>query len=306
MAPRPTVGRALWRALRANEPGLGERLVGFVAFAFPVLTMPLTVWFVFLDRRIDPAYGMTWWRLHRLAWRMYRNTTRVPSGSSYRAHLAMLAKLLEVPAKVRGVVVECGSFQGGATVNLSLACEAVGRDLIVYDSFEGLPASEAGDKISSPFGEGALRGTLDTVRGNVERYGAPGRCTYRKGWFADTLGDHTEPIVLMFLDVDLQASIHQCLVQLWPHLVPRGYVFTDDFPILDLCAVYWSEEFWRREFDCHPPGLIGAGTGLALGQYWVGPFGQIGGNRAYPLQTPASTAYTRKDFSGHWGYAPDP
>jgi hypothetical protein len=110
--------------------------------------------------------------------------------------------------------------------------------------------------------------------------------------------------VLCFLDVDLQLSIHQCLVNLWPHLAEEGYLFTDDFPILDLCAVFYSEEFWARELGTTPPGLIGAGTGVALGQYWVGPFVQMGGNPAYPLQTPASVAYTRKDFSGHWGYRP--
>ena len=30
----------------------------------------------------------------------------------------------------------------------------------------------------------------------------------------------------------------------------------------------------------------------------------MGGNLAYPMQTPASVAYTRKDFSGYWGYEP--
>jgi O-methyltransferase len=262
------------------------------------------VWFLFLNRRVQAAYGMGWWRLCRLAWRMYRNTLRVPTGTSYRAHLAMLAKLLEVPPEVEGVVVECGCYLGGSTVNLSLICEAVGRELIVYDSFEGLPEGDANDKIASPYTPGMFAGPLEEVRANVARYGAIGVCEFRKGWYADTLPLHTEPIVLCFLDVDLQMSIHQCLVNLWPHLTDEGYVFTDDFPILDLCAVFFSEEFWRRELDRDPPGLIGTGTGLAIGQYWVGPFAHIGGDPAYPLQTPSSIAYTRKDFSGHWGYRP--
>ena len=42
---------------------------------------------------------------------------------------------------MEGVVVECGCFLGGSTANLSLVCEVVGRELIVYDSFEGLPAA---------------------------------------------------------------------------------------------------------------------------------------------------------------------
>lgn len=303
--PRKTLSRALWDLVRDRSTPLGQRLTGFVAFAHPAVTLPATVVFLFVNRNIHPGYGMTWWRLLRLAWRMYRNTTRVFTGTSYRAHLAMLAKLLEVPPEVEGVVVECGCYLGGSTINLSLACEAVGRDLIVYDSFEGLPAGDTNDRIASPWGVGLFKGALEEVRANVERYGAPAVCQYRKGFYVDTLESHREPIVLCFLDVDLQTSIHQCLVHLWPHLTDEGYLFTDDFPILDLCAVFYSEEFWRREFDRTPPGLIGAGTGVGMGQYFVGPFANLGGNMAYPLQTPASIAYTRKDFSGYWGFVPD-
>ncbi|MDZ7732915.1 MAG: TylF/MycF/NovP-related O-methyltransferase [Acidimicrobiia bacterium] len=302
--PRQTVTSALRDTITDRRRKPGTRLVRFVRHAYPVATLPLTVWFLFLDREIHPAYGMTWPRLFLLAYRLYRNTTRIITGTSYRAHLLMLAKLLETPPEVEGVVVECGSFKGGSTANLSLICDAVGRDLVVYDSFEGLPAGDENDKIALPRAVGVFRGLLAEVRENVERYGVPERCEFRKGWYSETIPTHDEPIVLCFLDVDLQMSIHQCLVGLWPWLTERGYLFTDDFPILDLCAVFYSEEFWRRSSTRDPPGLIGTGTGAAMGQYWVGPFTKMGGNPAYPLQTPASVAYTRKDFSGHWGYRP--
>ncbi len=302
--PRKTLIQAFRATIADTKTPRHRRLVDFVGFAFPVLTMPLTVWFLFENRNIQNGYGMTWPKLFRLTLRMYRNTTEVFTGTSYRAHLAMLIKLLEIPPETEGVVVECGCYLGGSTANLSLICEAVGRELIVYDSFEGLPAGDANDRIANPMAAGFLKGPLDEVRANVERLGCIDVCQFRKGWFSDSLPSHAEPIVLCFLDVDWQMSIHQCLVHLWPHLTEEGYLFTDDFPILDLCAVFYSEEFWRREFDRTPPGLIGAGTGLAMGQYWVGPFAQMGGNVAYPMQTPASISYTRKDFSGYWGYVP--
>ena len=47
-----------------------------------------------------------------------------------------------------------------------------------------------------------------------------------------------------------------------------------------------------------------AGTGVAMGQYWMGPFVKMGGNPAYPMQVPSSISYTRNDFSGYWGYVP--
>lgn len=301
--PRKTLYSALVDFLGARKQPLSARLHRFVGFSFPVVTMPLTVWFLFVNRNLRPEYELGWWRLHRLAYRLYRNTTRVPTGTSYRVYLAILAKLAEIPSDVDGVVVECGSFLGGSTANLSLVCDVVGRELVVYDSFEGLPRSSPKDKIESK--PGVLRGSLEEVRDNVERHGVPARTRYRKGWFADTLPSHEQPIVLCFLDVDLQESLHECIVNLWPHLTEQGYVFTDDYTILDLCALFYSEEFWQREFERHPPGLIGAGSGIAMGQYWVGPFVRMGGNPAYPLQSPSSTAYTRKDFSAHWGFEPE-
>jgi len=263
------------------------------------------VWFLFYNRNIHAGYNATWWRLYRLARRLRRNGKHIKTGSSYRAHLAMAAKLLEIPPETPGVVVECGCYRGGSTANLSLICDLVGRELIVYDSFEGLPQEESGDRYADS-SQGYFRGELDVVTDNVRKHGVLERCTFRKGWFADTLPGHEEPVALAFLDVDYQASIHDCLVHLWPHLIEQGYLFTDDYTHLDLCAVFYSEEFWQREFGSKPPGLIGAGSGIGLGQFWVGPFVTIGGNRAYPIQTPASTAYTRKDFSGYWGYRRTP
>lgn len=303
-APRKTLFQALRNAATNKTPPLRQRLVKLVGFALPVLTMPITVWFLLENRNIHQEYGMTYTRLLRLTWRMYRNTTTVFTGTSYRSHLAMLIKLLETPPQARGVVVECGCYLGGSTANLSLICQAVGRELIVYDSFEGLPGNDANDRIATPQTTGFLKGPLEEVQANVTRLGAIEVCQFRKGWFSDSLPSHKEPIALCFLDVDFQMSIHQCLVNLWPHLIDEGYLFTDDYTILDLCAVFFSEEFWRREFNRHPPGLIGAGTGVAMGQYWMGPFVRMGGNPAYPMQAPSSVGYTRKDFSGYWGYVP--
>lgn len=268
--------------------------------AWDLGTGPAAVFFILYSPRIHPSYGMTIWRKAKLAWRINRTTRRVFTGTSWRAHLAMAVKLLEIPPEVAGVVVECGSFQGGSTTNLSIICEIVGRELIVYDSFEGLPPPTPGDSTASVMGTGLYAGSLETVKSNVRRYGAIEVCTFRKGWYADTMGQHTEPIVLCFLDVDYQASLHDCLIHLWPKLTGKGYLFLDDFVFLELCALFWSERYWKKYFDAPPPGLLGAGAGIALGNFYVGPF-----HERRLAHSPASVAYTRKDLTGQWTFFPD-
>jgi O-methyltransferase len=268
-----------------------------------LLTFPSTVLYLFLNPRIDPAYELTWPKKARLALRMLRTTRGVFTGTSYKAHLAMAVKLLEIPPDVEGVVVECGCYLGGSTANLSLVCDVVRRDLIVYDSFEGLPPPTDDDKYADESRTGFLRADLETVEANVRRFGALERCRFRKGWFSDTLPEHKEPIVLAFLDVDYQASLDDCIRNLWPHLTEKGYVFIDEYVLTDYCALFWSERYWRTHFDTTPPGLIGAGSGVGVGQYYLGPFEEWNWGADVP-HSPTSIAYTRKDFSGYWGYYP--
>jgi hypothetical protein len=244
---------------------------------------------------------MGWRRKLRLAFRMYRNTRRISSLTSYKAHLAMAVKLLEIPPEVDGVVVECGCYLGGSTANLSLACEITGRELLVYDSFEGLPSPDPHDKYGNVHTEGFLRADLDQVKENVRRFGAVDRCTFVKGFFEDTLPRLDRPVVLCFLDVDLQGSLHDCVINLWPHLTEKGYVFIDEYVFSDYCALFYSERYWREYFDTTPPGLLGAGSGMGVGEYYLGPWSET---TEAPLQDPASVAYTRKDFSGYWDFYP--
>ena len=302
-ASLPVEVRRRKEARASSSPNLRARietrLIRWVARAYDVGSLPIAVLFLFYDRGIHASYGMTWRKKVRLAWRMYRNTRRIETGTSYKAHLAMAAKLLTIPPSTKGVVVECGCWKGGSTTNLSLVCDIVGRDLVVYDSFEGLPPPQPNDKWAVQSATGFLRGDVEVVRETVRRYGAVERCQFRKGWFSDTLPTHEEPVVLCYFDVDYEASMHDCVVNLWPHVVPQGYVFIDEFTRLDYCAIFFSERFWKEHFDTAPPGLLGAGTGIGVGQYFLGPW-----RTKPPLQLPTSVAFTRKDFYGLWDYVP--
>lgn len=265
------------------------------------LSFPVTVFILFSNRRFNPKYGMTPWRRLRLGMRIYRNTRNVQTGIAYKAHLAMAVKLLEIPPAIKGAVVECGCWKGGTTTNLSIICNIVGRDLIVYDSFEGLPKPEENDNMKAEVA-GYFRGDLEVVQENVRKHGEIEGVQFRKGWFKDTLPSHTEPIAFAFIDVDLKSSMHDCLVNLWPYLNDDGYVFFDEYTQLYNCSIFWSERFWRDYLDTTPPGLMGTGTGIGVGQYYLGPW--RGPMSPPPIQRPSSIAYTRKDFNGYWDYTP--
>jgi O-methyltransferase len=267
-----------------------------------LVTAPISICFILSSRAIHPAYRLSLVGKLCLGVKMALNKLRIETGTSYKAHLAMALKILETPPEVEGDIVECGTWKGGSAANLSLVCRITGRKLRIYDSFEGLPESEPGDR-QGGYPKGDYAGALEEVRENIRRYGALECCEFIKGWYKDTLPQlaKQKPILLAFLDVDLEASLETCVRHIWPSLTERGYIFIDEYVDLDYCSIFWSEKYWMKHFQRTPPGLIGAGIGLALGEYYIGPWKEI---KQHPLQHPNAGAYTRKDFSGYWAYEP--
>jgi O-methyltransferase len=269
-----------------------------------LITAPLTILIILHSTNIHKSYGMSTVRKLKLGVKMLLNTRRIPTSSSYRAHLAMALKILETPPSVPGDIIECGTWKGGSAANLSLVCKIVGRKLKVYDSFEGLPEPKSGERIARVSTKGAYRGTLEEVKVNIKRHGAIECCEFVKGLFEDTLPKLNLPLLLAYLDVDFEASLHTCVKYIWPNLVDEGYLFTDESVLLDYVALFYSEKWWSKYFNRTPPGLIGAGTGLPLGQFYIGPF-PASGWYSRQFQNSASVSYTQKNMSGYWSYYPD-
>jgi O-methyltransferase len=262
-------------------------------------TIPFGIVFLLHSRRIRPEYRLTWLKRIAFGLRVVRNKHRIQTGGSYKAVLAMALKLFELPPDVPGVVVECGTWKGGTAASLSLACRIVGRKLVVCDSFAGLPPADPRDREAPGYQTGDYRGPFEEVRSNIERFGDIGCCEFVKGWFNETLPHFDRKIVLAYLDVDFEASLNTCILNLWPHLDDEGYIFIDEYTSPDYCALFYSERYWREHFNRTPPGLIGAGSGLALGEYYLGPWGE---RDDHPMQHPTGPAYTRKSMSGYWTY----
>jgi len=269
---------------------------------YGLITAPFAILAITTSTAIHPHYRMNVFRRIGLGVRMFVNCLFVRTATSFKAHLAMAIKLLETAPDVEGHVLECGTWKGGSAANLSLVCRIVGRKLRIYDSFQGLPEGEPGDREARHYRAGDYRGTLDEVRANIRRFGAIQVCEFVPGWFEHTLPSLEVPVVLAFVDVDLEASLHTCVRHIWPRLTERGYFFTDEAVGTDYAALFFSEWWWRQHFDRTPPGLVGAGSGLPLGDVFVGPFGEW---PAHPLWMPNAVGYTQKCMSGVWSYRPE-
>ena len=122
---------------------------------------------------------------------------------------------------VRGDLLECGVFKGGSTCCLSLVGQLLGLKLWSADSFEGLPYEDHFYK------RGEFFGSMEEVRGNVERLGAADHVTFIKGLFGDSLKGFKEPLSIIWIDADLKQSVLDVLENTYHNLVPGGVIFSD-------------------------------------------------------------------------------
>jgi O-methyltransferase len=244
--------------------GLYKKIVG--AMLLPIY---LSTYF---NRRTGRQYGIGFGTKLWLVFKMMRNGHKIETKSSFLEHLLMATSIMQVPKHVEGAVVECGSYKGGSTTNLSLVCKLVKRRLEVCDSFEGLPEPAEADRKHINLSKGQIEtyskgdfvGALDEVKRNITTYGDISVCTFHKGYYEDTLPHFKEKCVFMFLDVDLRTSLVDCIVNLWPLLQDGGYVYTHEAPHFMIAYLFYDIEWWKQNFNSNAPGLVGAGNGLGL------------------------------------------
>jgi|SRR5215469_2007268 len=152
--------------------------------------------------------------------------------------------------RIRGALVECGTFKGGAVGMMALAHLASHpepvRALHLFDSFEGLPEPRAdmdGDyavNYTAGHGSGSLVTTgrlacsVDVPRNLLnERIRYPELLVkYHVGWFQETLPRDAASIGeigLLRLDGDWYESTRVCLEYLYPKVVKNGVIVIDDY-----------------------------------------------------------------------------
>jgi O-methyltransferase len=211
----------------------------------------------------------------RLVAAFRRNNQRVETLSTIVEHLELASGLLRMPPSTPGIVVECGCYKGGSTVNISLVCEIVGRELLVCDSFQGLPELTDEDRrhispIHSAKGhensykKGDFAVAQELVEGHLRSYGRLDLCRFNVGYFEESMARLDEPVAMAFLDVDLIESLNPCLEAIWPRLAPGGRVYVHEADDLALVARFFDRDWWTEKVRSEAPGFVGGGSGLPL------------------------------------------
>lgn len=213
----------------------------------------------------------------RLAEKFFQIQDSIEMHSTPNDSLAIAEAALSTSAG--GDLVECGCFKGGSTAILSIIAATLGKRLLVFDSFEGLPHVDQNEQLdyqgrdsrSCTWKKGANHGSFEEVVENVRRFGDIDVCTFTKGWFVDTLRPPNLPesICLAFTDVVLASSVRQCLGTLWPRLSSGAIYFSRDVALTKALQALYEPQLWR-ELDALPPLLFGAGYGLNDGSPHLG------------------------------------
>lgn len=254
------------------RPPFRKRLVRNLRRCILLLIAPVYLW-PYFSSEAGAEYGVGFFRKVRLLWLMYRNRFRIVTASGLLDQVVMVTDILRIPKDAKGVVVECGSYQGGSTTNFSLVCAMIGRELHVFDSFAGLPEPSEADRLHKvpslleirTFSKGGWCGTIETVTENVRRHGNLSVCRFHQGYFDQTLPQFKEPVVFGFCDVDLRVSLETCVENLWPLLRDRGRLFTHEANHMEIAGLFFEPEWWRsRGLQQVPPGLVGGGSGIGL------------------------------------------
>lgn len=227
----------------------------------------------FICQPYGAAYGVGPRERARLATAFRRIVRSVPSGTTALSQIVLAREILSVPPAREGDLVECGAWKGASSASLSLVAAAVGRRLLICDSFAGLPDEGTQLYLSPHTGSygylsgGLFAGGLEEVQATLQAHGRPEVCEFVPGYFAESLRGWSRPVAFAFLDVDLPSSFHDCLRALWPHLAVGGALYVDDVRCMNVVQVFFDEPWWRKHLGCAAPGLIGSGCGLPISVY---------------------------------------
>tara|TARA_B100001027_G_C16228285_1_gene313266 strand:+ start:183 stop:1037 length:855 start_codon:yes stop_codon:yes gene_type:complete len=225
----------------------------------------------FINNDYGKEYGITKKDRKIILSRILKILKNINSATSIQVLITLIKEILSIPINSKGVLIECGSFEGASTSVMSIGAKLINKKLIVYDSFEGLPDVESTKPRLYPYisvygyySKGMYSATEETVKTNLKLYGEIDNVIIRKGFFDETLPNHKEEISFIFMDVDLSSSTKTCIKYLWPKLNDNSFVYTDDACDMEVVNIWFDNNWWNKNLSQNAPGYIGGGCGLPI------------------------------------------
>lgn len=200
--------------------------------------------------------------------RRFREIHRHVPCAHQEAELLIVAEAI-LTSPLKGPVLELGCHQGGSTAKLSLVCKVTERELIVCDSFEGLPEPSGNDKIHHGstgrvkiYTRGDYSGSLETVRDNVRKWGDLESCRFIAGYYEKTLPDLDIAPAIVFEDADLIESGRTIFRCVWPRMPSGAKLFTHEASVDTYTRAVFEPRWWHETLNQCPPMLYGAAYGF--------------------------------------------
>lgn len=139
-----------------------------------------------------------------------------------------------------GGLAEFGVWRGGTAWLMHEAADRA-RDLWLYDTFSGIPASAVGLVDSHAAGDFSDN-SLEAVR---ELFAGRPNVHFIAGEF-DPASVAAEPLVFAHIDADTYASYEAALPVFWNRLVLGGAMILDDYGVASCPGATEATELWRR------------------------------------------------------------
>ena len=132
---------------------------------------------------------------------------------------------------VPGAIVECGVLDGGTAALMAFGSSKSGREVHLFDSWQGLPDTTEKDGRGSKAWAGDVVGSQSRVKAVMRRINIKReRLIFHKGWFADTFPNaKVDRVALLHIDADFYESVRLSIETWFPKLSEGGYMQFDDY-----------------------------------------------------------------------------
>jgi O-methyltransferase len=157
-------------------------------------------------------------------------------------NIVRLAKEIEANG-IAGAIVECGVLDGGSAALMAWATAGSGRDVHLFDSWDGLPDPTVEDGEGSDIWAGQCVGNTSRVSAIMRKLGVKReRLNFHKGWFKDTFPhENIDKVALLHVDCDFYEPVLLTLNHFYPKMAKGGFIQLDDYNAFQGCDIAVKE-----------------------------------------------------------------